>query len=55
MNFKNYMNTMLKTKKKETNHLNYCVLSDCFGFHIAKVGNILLKQATLPYWAIGPD
>ena len=55
-NFNICMNLTLKTKKQEMNYLNYSnALWDCLGFHIAQVGNILPDQATLPYWAIGPD
>ena len=56
INVNKYMNLTLKTEKHEMNYLNYSnALWDCFGFHIAQVGNILLNQTTLPYWAIDPD
>ena len=50
------MNLMLETEKQGINYLNYNnALWDCFGFHIAQVSNILLNQATLPYWTISLD
>ena len=44
-NVNKYMNLTLKTEKHEMNYWNYSnALWDCFGFHIAQVGNILLNQ-----------
>ena len=50
------MNLRFKTEKQEIIILNYSdALWNCFGFHIAQVGNILVNQATLPNLAIGLD
>ena len=50
------MNLTLKTEKREIHYLNYHnALWDCFGSHIAQIGNMLLNQAMLPDWTIGPD
>ena len=47
---------MLKTDKQEMYYLHYHnALWGCFGFHIAQIDKMLLNQAMLPDWAIGPD
>ena len=55
-NFNNYTKLTLKTEKQEMYYLNYNnSFCDCFGFHIAHIGNMLPNQAMSPDWAIGPD
>ena len=55
-NFNNYTNLKLKTAKPEMYYSNYYnALWDCFGFHIAQIGNMLPNQVMLPDWAIGLD
>ena len=50
------MNLTFKIEKQEINYLYYSnALWDCFGFHMAQIGNMLPNQSMLLDWAIGPD
>ena len=44
------MHLTLKTGKQEMNYLNYSNASwDCFGFHVAQVGNTLPNRTVSMY------
>ena len=42
------MNLILKIEKQKNNYLNYSkAVWDCFGFHIAQVGNIIAESGNI--------